>query len=71
MHRVFAHGPQEGEQKGEQKGKAGALLLQLERRCGKLPRKLRDRITPADSATLDNWFCEFVTAPDLKSIFGS
>ena len=58
----------EGEQKGRQKGEAALLLRLLERRFGVLPDWARDRITAADTLSLEEWGLRVLDAGSLEDV---
>jgi hypothetical protein len=59
---------QEGEQKGRQLGEAALLLRQLERRFGSLPDWVADRVTAADTDTLEEWGIRILDAARLEDV---
>jgi putative YhgA-like transposase/uncharacterized protein DUF4351 len=56
---------------GMAKGQASALARLLEKRFGAVPSGIRERISSADRASLENWLERVLDAPDLQSVFGS
>jgi predicted transposase YdaD len=62
-------GIQQGIQQGRVEGHAKSLVRLLERRFGRLPVHLRERVFAADMQSLDNWFDRAIVAADLKSVF--
>ena len=69
----FEQGVEKGIEKGIQQGRveghAKSLVRLLERRFGRLPVHLRERVFAADMQSLDNWFDRAIVAADLKSVF--
>ena len=58
-----------GIKKGRAEGMAEALSRILEKRFGPLSDDLRQRISVADTATVESWFDRAIAAPDLMSVF--
>jgi hypothetical protein len=55
---------------GEQRGEAALLLRQLERRFGVLPDWARDRVTAADTVTIEDWGLRLLDAGRLEEVLG-
>ncbi len=63
-------GEKRGEKRGRQLGEAALLLRQLERRFGVLPDWARDRVTAADTATIEEWGLRLLDAGSLEEVLG-
>ncbi|WP_029007253.1 Rpn family recombination-promoting nuclease/putative transposase [Azospirillum halopraeferens] len=64
-----SEGKAEGIALGEIEGRAASLSRLLERRFGKVPPAVRDRIRTASLAELDAWFDAAIDAPALEEVF--
>jgi predicted transposase/invertase (TIGR01784 family) len=62
-------GKAQGVKLGEARGEARALLLVLERRFGKLPGNLLDRVRKAGTEQLEFWLRRAVEAASLEAVF--
>ena len=61
-------GIQEGRQEGRQEGESVVLVRLLERRFGSLPGWARDKITQADTETLEEWSLRILEAKSLEDV---
>jgi len=62
-------GRQEGEQKGRQEGEQKLVMRLLEKRFGKLPTSVKNRLENASPAELDRWSVQLLNANSLEDIF--
>ena len=62
-------GKQEGRQEGRQEGEAKLLIRQLRHRFGDLPFWAIQKISDADSATLETWGFRVLDAKNLEEMF--
>jgi hypothetical protein len=62
-------GIEQGRAEGQAEGQAKSLVRLLERRFGRLPAHLRQRIFAADVQLLGTWFDRVIDAADLQSVF--
>ncbi len=56
-------------QEGRAEGSAALLLRQLERRFGRLPATVRDRVRGATADDLDAWAMAVLDAGSLDAVF--
>ena len=64
-----AKGKHEGLQEGKQEGGALLLTCQLKKRFGSLPDWAGQKLKEADSATLETWGLNLLSANRLEDIF--
>ncbi len=64
-----AEGRAEGRTEGRAEGSAALLLRQLERRFGRLPATVRDRVRAATADDLEAWAMAVLDAGSLDAVF--
>ena len=64
-------GMEKGIEKGKQLGEASMLCRLLERRYGPLPAWVDDKLSTANSDTLERWGLRFLETESLQALFES
>lgn len=59
---------EEGMQQGVQQGEALSLLRLMRHKLGDIPEEVRQRIEPAEPATLNPWFDQALAADRLDEV---
>lgn len=65
----FAEGEAKGRAEGKVEGEAKALFRVLEKRFGRVPPDLCDRIFNSDAAAIEAWLDRSLEATDVRSVF--
>ena len=66
---LISKGRAEGEARGEARGRASILNRLLERRFGRVPATVQERVRSASVHELDAWLDALLDAPTLEAVF--